>query len=301
MNTQTILNSRASTEIVLFLSRLLPPAIGYRFSNHIANRFLAHQSQSSYKALRANQWVVSNGKLTSNELDKITKRTVQNTANCLYDYYHNLRKPKKSINMVEFSPKFQEYMEKIHVGNEGTLFVAPHLSNFDLCMRSAAQQGLRIQALSYPEPPAGYKLQNRLRREVGIDITPISMSTMHQAIERLRNGGAVMTGVDRPYADAKYKPLFFGKPALLSDFHVRIALRVKIPIIVLAAKSLPGHRYRIQASDPIHMKTFSDREKEYIYNLEAVLEVVAEYIRQAPEEWSMYYPVWPQAIFDMPM
>ena len=110
-----------------------------------------------------------------------------------------------------------------------------------------------------------------------------------------------MTGVDRPYENAKHKPLFFGRPALLSDFYVRIALRVNIPVIVIAAKNLPGHRYTILASDPIPMEKFKDRDKEHIYNLESVLEVVADYIQQAPDEWSMFYPVWPEALTEIPL
>ena len=301
MNTKTILNSRTSTEIVLLLSKILPPSIGYRLARYIAKRFLVHTNTESYLALKANQWVVSGGKLSQQELDQLTTQTVQNTANCLYDYYHNIRKPKSTMNMVDFSPNFQEYLSRIETGKEGILFVAPHLSNFDLSMRAAAMSGLNIQALSYPEPPSGYRIQNKIRREVGIDATPISASSTHQAFERLRNGGAVMTGVDRPYEYAKHKPLFFGRPALLSDFHVRIALRVNIPVIVIAAKNLPGHRYIIQASEPIPMKKFNDREKEHIYNLEAVLEVVADYVKQAPSEWSMFYPVWPEALTEIPM
>ncbi len=300
MNIQPILNSRTSTEIALFLSKALPPLIGYPLSNHIAKRFVIHNGTDSYKALRANQWIVNQGKLSSLELDQITERTIQNTANCLYDYYHNIRKPKSTIDMVEFSPSFQEYLANLGKTKEGTLFVAPHLSNFDLCARAATFKGMRVQVLSFPEPPGGYKIQNKIRQEVGIDITPISMTSMLQAIERLRNGGTVLTGVDRPFADAKHKPLFFGRPATLSDFHVRIALRVKSPIIVLAAKNLPEHRYLIQASEPIPMKLFNDKEKEYVYNLESVLEVVAEYIRQVPDQWSMYYPVWPDALTEMP-
>ena len=301
MNTKTILNSRTSTEIVLLLSKILPPSIGYRLARYIAKRFLVHTNTESYLALKANQWVISGGKLSIKELDQLTTQTVQNTANCIYDYYHNIRKPKSTMNMVDFSPNFQEYLSRIETGKEGILFVAPHLSNFDLSMRAAALSGLNIQALSYPEPPSGYRIQNKIRREVGIDATPISASSTHQAIERLRNGGAVMTGVDRPYEKAKHKPLFFGRPALLSDFHVRIALRVNIPVIVIAAKNLPEHKYIIQASEPIPMKKFNDREKEHIYNLEAVLEVVADYIKQAPSEWSMFYPVWPEALTEIPM
>jgi predicted LPLAT superfamily acyltransferase len=35
-------------------------------------------------------------------------------------------------------------------------------------------------------------------------------------------------------------------------------------------------------------------------NTEMVLKVAEGYIRQAPYQWAMFYPVWPEALNEMP-
>ena len=44
------------------------------------------------------------------------------------------------------------------------------------------------------------------------------------------------------------------------------------------------------------MQKRSDRDEEILMNAEKVLEVAEVMIRQAPEQWSMFYPVWPDVL-----
>jgi hypothetical protein len=39
---------------------------------------------------------------------------------------------------------------------------------------------------------------------------------------------------------------------------------------------------------------------ETVRNAEAVLEVVSDAIRKVPDQWAMYYPVWPDALQEIP-
>jgi lauroyl/myristoyl acyltransferase len=48
------------------------------------------------------------------------------------------------------------------------------------------------------------------------------------------------------------------------------------------------------------MEPDDDLHKEILKNAEPVLEVAAGYIRQAPTQWSMYYPLWPEALTKAP-
>ena len=300
MKLQDIINSKPATGFALFIGKIVPSKLGYSVARFAASQVSRNKDSSQYQAVRANQWVVHGGRLKPNELDEITLKTIENTAKDLYDYYHTLHKVEELRRMVEFSPEFEEILAQSMEGKKGRLLVAPHLSNFDLVMRCAALRGWHPQGLSYPEPPGGYQWQNDLRREAGLIITPISVTSMREAIERLKSGGTVFTGVDRPLPGAKYHPLFFGRPASLSDFYIRLALKVGLPITVLAAGLLPNKKYTIRASKPISMKKFEDKDVEIIRNLEAVLEVTADFIAQTPQHWSMYYPVWPEALTQMP-
>jgi len=112
-----------------------------------------------------------------------------------------------------------------------------------------------------------------------------------------------VTGVDRPLStseDAKYRPRFFGRAAALPVFHIRLALKHNLPIIVVGGARKANGCYSVWASDPIPMQRHSDMVQETVQNAEAVLAVIADYIRQAPEQWAMYYPVWPETLDQAP-
>jgi KDO2-lipid IV(A) lauroyltransferase len=184
-------------------------------------------------------------------------------------------------------------------GSTGIVIVGIHLSNFDLVMQAAGALGLSVQVLSAAQPGSGYRWQNELRRQRGLEITPASITAVRQAVERLRSGGSVLTGIDRPIFDSKHRPRFFGRPACLPVHHIYLALKAKAPIYLFASILSSDGVYRISASDPIKMRPYSDRETELLRNAEAVLEVAESFIRQAPQQWSMFFPVWPEALKEL--
>ncbi len=178
--------------------------------------------------------------------------------------------------------------------------VVPHLTNIDLVGHAAALAGMRFQVLSYPDPPASYQATNRLRSASGIEVTPMSIEALRKATKRLKAHGFVLTGVDRPIGDDKYRPLFFGRPASLPVGHVRLALNTNVPVVVITGRLQSSGRYRVWASEPIWMQPDEDLQAEIVTNAERILSYIEQEIRQAPEQWTMFYPVWPEALEEMP-
>ncbi len=165
--------------------------------------------------------------------------------------------------------------------------------------QSAGKLGFRALALGLPEIPGGYEWQNELRKSAGIEVVPTTHSTMRLAAQRLREGGIVMTAVDRPIEGSNTKPRFFGRPAPLPVHHVLLALKEDVPIMVATAILQPNGIYDILTSDPIEMRRGSNRRATLIENAEVVLAQVEEFIRLAPPQWSMFYPVWPEALDEL--
>jgi lauroyl/myristoyl acyltransferase len=161
-------------------------------------------------------------------------------------------------------------------------------------------KGIRYLALAYPQPQSGYQRQNEIRNFMGVEVTPISNESLRQAAERLRGGGTVLTGADRPLHEPKYRPCFFGRASNLPTGYVRLALREKAMVIVVSGITQPDRRYRVWASEPVVMRANNDPVAETLRNTEAVLEVIEDLIRSAPQHWSMFYPVWPEAVSEIP-
>lgn len=300
MSLQSIINSRLGIALVLGLGKIIPAKFGYKLANHLADFIASRKNSKIVRAVRANQWIVTGEGLSKEALDNHTKETFRQTARCIFDLYHNMHNYQAIVEKVILSPKLIDFLDTRSKGKEGTLMVAPHLSNFDMAGRAIALNGYDIQALSYPQPQGSYQWQNRLRRETGIDITPMSTESMRKAKSRLKNGGLVLTGIERPLASTNYYPRFFGRPAPLPTSYVRMALQTHSAILIVACIGTPETDYFVECSDLIYMKSYDNVTDEIERNAEKVLKQIEPYIRDHPNQWAMFYPVWPETLDEMP-
>jgi KDO2-lipid IV(A) lauroyltransferase len=195
--------------------------------------------------------------------------------------------------MVDFSPQTLELIERSQTGKDPCVIAGLHLSNFDLAMQVAYLSGLKALAITLPELQGGYQWQFEMRKRIGMEIIPASMSAVREAVERVRSGSMVLTGLDRPLAETRYQPLFFGKPSHVPVHHILIALKAGAPIVIGAAMTQSDGRYIFDVSSPIQMRPYPDRKVEILRNAEAVLEVAEDLISKQPQEWAMFIPVWP--------
>mgnify|MGYP001087871538 FL=1 len=283
-------------QAVVLLGRLLPRASGLKLANFIGKRLGENEKSPMVQAIRANQWVLHNGKLSPEELDQLPIDVFQSAARCLFDYFHFLSRPDKLQSIVAFSSEAQNIISRIQQ-HQPSVIVAPHLSNFDLMGYALALKGLDVQVLSFPNPNASYRLQNRIRKRVGINVTPMTLSAFRQARERLRVGGSILTGLDRPLEGAhqeKYRPIFFGHECNLPVAYVRMAREANAPVIVMAAASQPDQTYRLIGSELIWMESHPDLKTEILNNANRVHSEAEILIRNHPRQWAMFYPIWPQ-------
>jgi lauroyl/myristoyl acyltransferase len=87
---------------------------------------------------------------------------------------------------------------------------------------------------------------------------------------------------------------------MLPVAHVQLALNSGVPAIVIACHMRPDGTYLVDASEEIPMRAMPDRTAEVTRNTEAILEKLEALIRENPNQWLMYYPVWPLALEAMP-
>jgi lauroyl/myristoyl acyltransferase len=300
MSLHSIINSRLGIGFVLAIGKIIAPKTGYRLADAIVNIIMRNPDSRLVRSVRANQWVVTGKKLSAEELDLQTRETLRQNAHCIFDLYHNLYNYQAILDRVTLSPKLIEILQTRTAKGEGTLMIAPHLSNFDFAGRAMALHGYKVQVLSYPQPRGSYRWQNRLRRDIGIDITPMSTESMRAAKAHLRSGGLVITGLERPLEKTNYFPRFFGFPAPVPTSYVRMAMQTDAAVLMVACVGTPEEDYKLECSDPIYMKSYDNATDEIEKNAEAVLGQAEPFIRDNPTQWAMTYPVWPSALDEMP-
>jgi KDO2-lipid IV(A) lauroyltransferase len=296
MDLQKITNSRIGVSIGLALGRAIPPRMGYRLSGWVASRMATRKSSHMVQAVRSNQWVVRGGDLSPQDLDSAVEEVFTHAGRCLIDLYHNIQNPEGIKSLVIHDQHSQEIVQLSQDPNFGAIIVAPHISNFDLVLLAMAYRGLHGQVLTYGQPTGGYEIQNNIRAQTGLDITPVNPDVHDQAIENLRSGGFVITAVDRPIRHKSHFLEFFERKSPLPAGHIRMALQAGVPIIVASVSMDEDGLYHIQFSDPIPMQSYDEMETAIRINGEAVLKIFEERIRKHPGQWLMYYHAWPEVI-----
>jgi KDO2-lipid IV(A) lauroyltransferase len=294
ISSKKLLFSPTMNRIGLHLGEALSPRAGNWVVNRLTNIISRRKKFEQIKAVRANQWVISGNTLSGQALDERVRQVYYSSGISLYDYFHCMRKEERIRELIQFDDNLQYFLKRVKSNKERTLGLVLHMGAFDLSGYAIALSGARPLVLAYPNPNPGYQWQNELRKQAGLDVEPLTMESFQQATRHLRQGGTVITGVDRPWPGGQYHPKFFGRPSDIPVTTVQMAIRTETPVMLLACIRQPDQRYILHASELIELHKHTDRDVELVENTERVLSVAEEFISSAPEQWAMFYPVWPE-------
>ncbi|MBC7235289.1 MAG: hypothetical protein H5T69_05565 [Chloroflexi bacterium] len=295
---------------------MVPPRLGYRLATRVASA-MAKREATMFTTVRENlRHVLPHA--GAEELSRLAEEAIAHAGRTYYDMFRFSDEDYRR-GRVPLRVDVEEWraVREVLADDRGTVLVGPHMSNFDMAARWIVAQGFTMQGLSLPQPNTGTRVLNRLRRRSGIEMTPLDVSALRMAVKRLRQGGIVLTGVDRPVSLMEEPVLFFDAPARLPTGHVRLALQTCSRIVVgccllesavdmssqgfartlgkKAALCRPDELdccYRIQYAPPLEMEEVGGREESVRHNVMRVLEIIERMIRQAPSQWLMFVPVW---------
>jgi phosphatidylinositol dimannoside acyltransferase len=297
---QQVINSSFGVSILSTIAGLIPVQLGYRLADLVAARIVAHPKSPLVKAVRANQWVIRGETLDRQELDRAVQAVFCNSARSIFNLYHYKLTPRAIDRLVVFNSTVQQLFQRPEFDQRGLMVVALHISDWDLVLRTLIIRGMHPLMLTIPDPKGSQRVEYELRKRTGMNLVPTSVSSLRLALKYLQQGGVVMTGIDRPIPGPKIRPRFFGKPADLPVHRVYLAAKAHVPVMVMVTIHLPDGKNHLFTSDPIVMEPNLDTDAELLLNAEKVLAVGEGYIRQAPNQWSISLPVWPEVLERIP-
>ena len=117
------------------------------------------------------------------------------------------------------------------------------------------------------------------------------MPSLRDAMKRLRAGEVVVTGPDYPVDENGPPVTFFGAASRLPAGYIRIPLRTGSPVMTVVVRDRDGV-YSVESNPPMELVRTGDRDQDMTVNLRRVLDEVEAFIREKPEEWMMFEPVW---------
>ncbi len=294
MNLKTFFTKGWPTRLAFYLGKYLPYGGGL-FSG-VAARLVVTFKPDMYYAVQSNLRHVVGPDLPERELDWLVYRMFFNAVRGYYELFHNVGRGVVRVEnfrpLVRMTPEARIYMRQGLDAGRGLFILGTHMSNFDLAGIGMTQFiPSPVQVLSLADPPPGFEIFNRLREKGHGVITPISPQALRDAMQRLKDGGVVLTGVDHPIGEGDEPVEFFGVTAHLPTGYIRIPLMTDCLVMTISFLYRDGV-YWILANPPMDMVRTGDRRRDREVNLRRVLSQVENFIRLAPDQWLVFIPVW---------
>ena len=290
---QRMLHSGPSVRVGLLIGQYLPPRVGYGIASLIAGAIVRFKT-TTYSTVSDNLRHVLGPQVDDRTLHKMVHRVIVHAGRVYYDFYRAANWPRERlVRAVQVSDRYIDLMKTQSGKGQGVFVLGLHMSAYDLAMVSIAARGFSTQVLSLADPGEGFRVQDRLRASVGIDVTQISPQSLRLAIRRLGEGWVVFTGVDRPVAAEREPVEFFGRPSNLPTGPARLALMSGATVLIARCRSDPGQGYSVDFTGPLEMVRLRDRQEAIRVNARRMAAVLEDYIRARPEQWLMFHPVWP--------
>ncbi len=296
MDLVSFINSRLGPMLGLLLGRLLSREQAYRLADWIAGLVVARSESWVVQGVRANQAVVRGRPYDSPELDQAVRDVIRNAARGYADWYRAVAGGPEVVNSsIIIDESLEQVVNQLIEDKRGVVIVGAHMSSFNIMLLALGLRGYPIQALSYARVQGSYHVDNALRMKFGLNLTPISFQSLRQAVLRLRAGGLVMTGIDRPDVGGEWLT-FFGRQAKLPVGHARLALRTGSKILVGMVQAEGDGRYRAVCGSLIEPEYTGDQHQDVIMLAQRVLSMIEEYVRSRPQEWLIFQPIWPSVM-----
>jgi KDO2-lipid IV(A) lauroyltransferase len=296
MRVQDLFSSKPMTQVGLFIGQHMPRWVGYGLARVVAN-VIARRKPQLYWTVRANLRQILGPEADEGKLDEMARHVFFHAGQTYYDFFHATGQPREAIaRAVHIRDEDEAVIRSRTSRGQGLLLLGTHMSNFDLLGLAVGARDLNIQVLSLANPQAGFHLLNYLRAKGGHQVTPITPQSLRAAIRRLKSGGLVMTGVDRPIPEDRELIEFFGRPAYLPMGPARLALMSGAVVAIGSCYYESGTGYALNFSGPIDMIRTGDRRHDVLANTRRLAAIVEDHIRAHPEQWMMFHPFWPDMV-----
>ncbi len=282
--------SESTIRFALFLVRIVPRWLGYPLAD--ISGWLYGQLAHEYRAIVESNLEAVLPAASRRQRRAVAARAFATAARAYYELlYMPSVPPKKIARLAHFDePGWTDFQQAQQEGR-GVVIAAPHLSSFDLLGQVLVARGYPIFVLALPDPSPAFVYMNKMRafQQRG-EIAPTGTAALLKAVRVLREGGIVGTGADRPIRGQGTVVQFFGRPTLLPDGHIRLALRTGAALFLTPCRREHG-QYHL-GFQRIALERSGDEETDIQATLQRFAQAMEPAIRSHPEQWHLLIRLW---------
>jgi lauroyl/myristoyl acyltransferase len=280
------------TRAIIFIGRPFPTWVGYLVAPRIADICYLFYGRGR-RALYDNLSRVL-GTSDRRVLGRIARRSLRNFSKYVVDFIHFYTMSPEDVRKRIVFDDFERVNAAVAEG-KGIIFVTLHFGNWDMGAAGLAAYGYPVDAIAETfELPEMNELVQGHRRALGVNIIP--MERVGPGVLRsLRRGHILALLIDVPAPGASVPVEFFGALAEIAAGPARIALRTGARVIPAVLAREPGHAEMIRPilDFDVRLQPSGDEEQDVRDLTQQIMSSLERFIRQYPDQWFMFRPMWP--------
>ena len=171
----------------------------------------------------------------------------------------------------------------------GVILASGHIGPVSVCGQIIAANGYDVTLPIENETGELARAVNRARTRMGLRF--VGTDSALGIARVLKRGGILGVLADRAITGVGERVPFFGRPALLPSAHVALALRTGAALIPAFAHR-EGNILRAVFEPELELLRTGDRDADVREGMRRWAAVLERHVRVAPEQWSVFEPVW---------
>jgi KDO2-lipid IV(A) lauroyltransferase len=182
-----------------------------------------------------------------------------------------------------------ERFEAAVARGRGVILGSAHIGPVSVCGQIIVANGYDITLPIEKETGELARAVNRARTRMGLRFVETDSAVGIARI--LKRGGILGVLADRAVTGVGERVPFFGRPALLPSAHVALALRTGA-VLLPAFAHRDGNVLRAVFEPELELRRSGDRDADIRDGVRQWAALLEPHIRVAPEQWSVFEPVW---------
>ena len=231
------------------------------------------------------------------EQRRAARRSLVNYCKYLADFIRFPRlAPPTLISWVEGESRFAALNAVLEHGN-GAVVVCMHFGNWDIGAGAAAARGYPVTVVTetFGDPRLDAMVQGS-RSRLGMKIVPMEKAGP-SLLRTLKQNGLLALLIDRPTPGEGVRVEFFGEEVEVPAGPARLALRSGAAVVPTAFARIDPRRAEVTTLCDFTIATepTGNRDRDVQTLTQAIMHSHERFIRQYPDQWYMFRPMWRNA------
>ena len=229
------------------------------------------------------------------EYNRITRHALRNLLKNYFDLFRAHRLTEAQVWAQLESVEGLEHLDNAVALGKGVAGGSAQFGNFNMfvCLTALPFKGKHeiIVPVERIKPENVFALVTKQRATQGIELIP-SDQAARTILKKLRSGAVLGLAIDLDPTHTGPIVNFFGAPAQLPDGAAALAVKFHAPLILGFIRRLDNNKCTVTIEPPLELERTGDLAQDTRAAVEKIVARMEFWIRQYPEQWIMFSPVW---------